>query len=108
MQQGRQSTNNQSINQSINHPHSPLSASVAASSGLQGGIVTVETRAGEVYRGVLDEAEDNMNLILKVRVRWDWWRLWVYWNLGFAGVLGEEMWCVKWTGAINPSTRTEM
>lgn len=33
---------------------------------MQGGIVTVETRAGEVYRGVLDEAEDNMNLILKV------------------------------------------
>ena len=33
---------------------------------IQGGIVTVETRAGEVYRGVLDEAEDNMNLILKV------------------------------------------
>lgn len=29
--------------------------------------MTVETRVGEVYRGVLDEAEDNMNLILKVR-----------------------------------------
>lgn len=62
---------------------------------MQGGIVTVETRAGEVYRGVLDEAEDNMNLILKVCVRWDWWGFWVSWNLGFAGVLGEEMWCVK-------------
>lgn len=33
--------------------------------------MTVETRAGEVYRGVLDEAEDNMNLILKVGFLWD-------------------------------------
>ncbi|EWM20813.1 small nuclear ribonucleoprotein [Nannochloropsis gaditana] len=31
----------------------------------EGGIITVETRTGELYRGLLDEAEDNMNLILR-------------------------------------------
>lgn len=33
----------------------------------EGGIVTVELKNGEVYRGLLDEAEDSMNLVLKVR-----------------------------------------
>jgi small nuclear ribonucleoprotein D3 len=32
----------------------------------EGGICTVEVRSGEVYRGVLDEAEDSMNIIMKV------------------------------------------
>ncbi len=32
----------------------------------EGGIVTVELKNGEVCRGVLDEAEDSMNLVLKV------------------------------------------
>eukprot|EP00903_Cladosiphon_okamuranus_P014357 g13331.t1 len=31
----------------------------------EGGIVTVELKNGEVCRGVLDEAEDSMNLVLK-------------------------------------------
>ena len=33
----------------------------------EGGIVTVELKNGEVCRGLLDEAEDSMNLVLKVR-----------------------------------------
>lgn len=33
----------------------------------EGGIITVELKNGEVCRGVLDEAEDSMNLVLKVR-----------------------------------------
>lgn len=32
----------------------------------EGGIITVEMKNGEVCRGVLDEAEDSMNLVLKV------------------------------------------
>lgn len=32
----------------------------------EGGIVTVELKNGEVCRGLLDEAEDSMNLVLKV------------------------------------------
>lgn len=32
----------------------------------EGGIVTVELKNGEVCRGMLDEAEDSMNLVLKV------------------------------------------
>lgn len=35
---------------------------------LQGAIVTVELMNGEVYRGMLDEAEDNMNCVLRVRI----------------------------------------
>ncbi|CBJ31311.1 Small nuclear ribonucleoprotein-associated protein D3 [Ectocarpus siliculosus] len=31
----------------------------------EGGIITVELKNGEVCRGVLDEAEDSMNLVLK-------------------------------------------
>lgn len=34
----------------------------------EGGIITVELKNGEVCRGVLDEAEDSMNLVLKVLV----------------------------------------
>ena len=33
----------------------------------EGGIVTVELKNGEVCRGLLDEAEDSMNLVLKAR-----------------------------------------
>lgn len=32
-----------------------------------GGIVTVELKNGSVYRGTLDDAQDNMNCLLKVR-----------------------------------------
>ncbi|CAM9771898.1 unnamed protein product, partial [Sphacelaria rigidula] len=32
----------------------------------EGGVITVELKNGEVCRGVLDEAEDSMNLVLKV------------------------------------------
>lgn len=32
----------------------------------EGGIITVELKNGEVCRGLLDEAEDSMNLVLKV------------------------------------------
>lgn len=32
----------------------------------EGAIVTIELQNGEMYRGYLDEAEDNMNCILKV------------------------------------------
>jgi hypothetical protein len=32
----------------------------------EGAIVTVELKNGEMYRGYLDEAEDNMNCVLKV------------------------------------------
>jgi hypothetical protein len=32
----------------------------------EGGMVTVELKNGCVYRGLLDEAQDNMNLTLKV------------------------------------------
>ena len=31
----------------------------------EGTIVTIETQNGDSYRGFLDEAEDNMNCILK-------------------------------------------
>lgn len=31
-----------------------------------GGIVTVELKNGSVYRGTLDDAQDNMNCLLKV------------------------------------------
>ena len=33
----------------------------------EGTIVTVEMQNGDTYRGFLDETEDNMNCILKVR-----------------------------------------
>ena len=32
----------------------------------EGGIVTVELKNGCIYRGLLDEAQDNMNCTLKV------------------------------------------
>ena len=32
----------------------------------EGGIVTVEMKDGSMYRGILDDAQDNMNLTLKV------------------------------------------
>lgn len=35
----------------------------------EGGIITVELKNGEVCRGLLDEAEDSMNLVLKVIYR---------------------------------------
>ena len=35
----------------------------------EGTIVTVELKNGEMYRGYLEDSEDNMNLILKVRGR---------------------------------------
>lgn len=34
----------------------------------EGGIITVELKNGEVCRGLLDEAEDSMNLVLKVQI----------------------------------------
>ena len=34
----------------------------------EGGIVTVELKNGCIYRGLLDEAQDNMNCTLKVRL----------------------------------------
>ncbi|CAN0155121.1 unnamed protein product [Laminaria digitata] len=37
----------------------------------EGGIVTVELKNGEVCRGLLDEAEDSMNLVLKDCVKTD-------------------------------------
>lgn len=40
----------------------------------EGGIITVELKNGEVCRGVLDEAEDSMNLVLKVGYATDCWR----------------------------------
>jgi hypothetical protein len=33
----------------------------------EGGIITVELKTGETYRGVLDEAADNMNFTMTVR-----------------------------------------
>ena len=33
----------------------------------EGSIVSVELKTGEILRGYLEDAEDNMNLILKVR-----------------------------------------
>lgn len=35
----------------------------------EGGIITVELKNGETCRGLLDEAEDSMNLVLKVKSR---------------------------------------
>lgn len=35
----------------------------------EGTIVTVELKNGEMYRGYLEDSEDNMNMILKVRER---------------------------------------
>ena len=32
----------------------------------EGGIITVEMKDGSVYRGTLEEAQDNMNLTMKV------------------------------------------
>jgi small nuclear ribonucleoprotein (snRNP)-like protein len=32
----------------------------------EGGIVTIELKNGFVYRGILDEAQDNMNCTMKV------------------------------------------
>jgi small nuclear ribonucleoprotein (snRNP)-like protein len=32
----------------------------------EGGIVTVELKNGYIYRGLLEEAQDNMNLTMKV------------------------------------------
>lgn len=32
----------------------------------EGGIVTVELKNGNVYRGILDDAQDNMNCTIKV------------------------------------------
>lgn len=32
----------------------------------EGGIITVELKTGETYRGTLDEAADNMNFTMKV------------------------------------------
>ncbi|GLD95486.1 hypothetical protein PINS_up004163 [Pythium insidiosum] len=37
----------------------------------EGTIVTIEMKTGETYRGYLDEAEDNMNCVLKDAVRTD-------------------------------------
>ncbi|CAN0222882.1 unnamed protein product, partial [Discosporangium mesarthrocarpum] len=37
----------------------------------EGGIITVELKNGEVYRGMLDEAEDSMNLVLKDCIKTD-------------------------------------
>ena len=34
----------------------------------EGGIVTIELKNGFVYRGILDEAQDNMNCTMKVRL----------------------------------------
>ncbi|KAG5177468.1 hypothetical protein JKP88DRAFT_216098 [Tribonema minus] len=31
----------------------------------EGAVCTVEVKSGEVYRGILDEAEDNMNILMK-------------------------------------------
>ena len=32
----------------------------------EGSVCTVEVKSGDIYRGVLDEAEDNMNIMMKV------------------------------------------
>ncbi len=58
-----------------------ISVSVTGSAGIglpivlmhdsEGAIVTVETKSGDMYRGVLDEAEDSMNLALKDVLRTD-------------------------------------
>ena len=32
----------------------------------EGGIVTIEMKDGSVYRGMLDDAQDNMNMTMKV------------------------------------------
>jgi len=37
----------------------------------EGTIVTVELKSGDLYRGFLDETEDNMNCVLKDAVRTD-------------------------------------
>ena len=34
----------------------------------EGGIVTVEMKDGSMYRGNLDDAQDNMNLTIKVHI----------------------------------------
>lgn len=54
----------------------PFAVSVTGNAGIgmpiillhdaEGGIITVELKNGEVCRGLLDEAEDSMNLVLKV------------------------------------------
>jgi len=33
----------------------------------EGGIVTIELKDGSMYRGTLEDAQDNMNCLLKVR-----------------------------------------
>ena len=33
----------------------------------EGGLITIELKNGAVYRGTLEEAQDNMNCTLKVR-----------------------------------------
>ncbi len=58
-----------------------ISVSVTGSAGIglpivllhdsEGAIVTVETKSGDMYRGILDEAEDSMNLALKDVLRTD-------------------------------------
>ncbi len=32
-----------------------------------GGIITIELKNGSMYRGMLEDAQDNMNCLLKVR-----------------------------------------
>jgi small nuclear ribonucleoprotein D3 len=32
----------------------------------EGGIITIEMKDGSMYRGMLDDAQDNMNLTMKV------------------------------------------
>ena len=38
----------------------------------EGGIITVELKNGDTYRGVLEEAADNMNFTMKVSARMIW------------------------------------
>jgi small nuclear ribonucleoprotein D3 len=55
----------------------------------EGGIVTVELKNGDTYRGFLDEAQDNMNCTMKV-----WFKL--YWcvdNLTFLVFICQD--CTK-------------
>jgi small nuclear ribonucleoprotein D3 len=37
----------------------------------EGSVCTVEVKSGDVYRGILDEAEDNMNIMMKDILRTD-------------------------------------
>jgi small nuclear ribonucleoprotein D3 len=62
--------------ETLNHPQCFVAVSVTGKRGVgipiillhdaEGGLVTVELKNGCTYRGTLDEAQDNMNMTMKV------------------------------------------